>query len=103
MNGSLTIHAPCYRGALIAVAVDGRPAGRTVFSPYDLKIDGLTAGKHEIELNLYGNRVNTFGAVHNCDPSRTWFGPDAWRTSDDAWSYEYQLHPTGILKTPWIG
>ncbi len=102
-GGSLTIHAPYYRGALIAVAVDGNRAGRIIYSPYDLTVNGLADGAHQIDLILYGNRVNSFGPVHNCVSTISWVGPNAWRSTDNEWSYEYQLHPTGILKAPWVG
>ena len=29
-----------------------------------------------------------------------WFGPNAWRTVGDAWTYEYRFKPAGILKSP---
>ncbi|MDD2441603.1 MAG: hypothetical protein PHG76_05790 [Eubacteriales bacterium] len=55
---------------------------------------------HELAITLFGNRVNTFGPVHNADRKMTWFGPNAWRTSGDAWSYSYQLKETGLIKAP---
>lgn len=51
---------------------------------------------------LYGSRVNTFGALHNTDERFGWFGPRAWRTTGDSFSYEYQLKRTGILAAPVI-
>ena len=83
-----------------------------------LKIDNATAGAHIIEFKLFGNRINTFGALHNCSYS-TWYGPDIWytyqshrrmlnNTSDNefdytcGWTYEYNLKSTGILTSPVI-
>lgn len=97
-NG-LTVRTPHYRGALVGVSLDGKRVGSIVFAPYTLKIDAAP-GEHELTLTLFGNRVNTFGTVHNCNEFWTWFGPDAWRTFGDEFSYEYQLKATGILKSP---
>ena len=97
-NG-LTIRTPHYRGALVGVSLDGKRVGSIVFAPYTLHVDAAP-GKHEITLTLFGNRVNTFGTVHNCNTGWTWFGPDSWRTFGDEFSYEYKLKETGILKSP---
>jgi len=94
------VHIPRYRGALITAAVDGRRIGAVAFSPYTLTISDVAAGDHLLELTLFGNRVNTFGSVHNCDETWPWYGPNAWRTTGDYWSYEYNLRKTGILKAP---
>ena len=99
---NLTIQVPQYRGALIAVFLDGREVGKVVFSPYKLKIENISPGIHEIEFKLYGNRINAFGAVHNSDESARWFGPDGWRTTDERWCYEYRLQKMGILTAPCI-
>lgn len=96
------IQVPQYRGALVGVTLDGERIGSIVFDPYTVRIPALPKGTHEIGLLLYGNRVNTFGAVHNCDATWTWYGPNAWRTQDDKWSYEYCLKKVGILKSPAI-
>lgn len=97
------IHPFKYAGALLKVSVDGKPAGRIVFEPYNFNTEKLSAGKHTITLTCYGNRNNTFGALHWCSDFRRWFGRDAWRKSGDEWSYEYTLAPAGILASPVIG
>ena len=94
------LHLPQYRGALVMVAVDGARVGPVVYSPYALRLPDLAPGVHELAITLFGNRVNTFGPVHNSDRQMSWFGPNAWRTSGDAWSYSYQLKETGLLKAP---
>lgn len=109
----LYIRCPKYRGALIKVQVDpaerngakGAEAGSfgyIAFAPYQMKVTGLRPGRHVIELTLFGNRVNTFGALHNANEHFWWHGPEEYRTSRDEWSYEYQLKPVGILKCPEI-
>ncbi len=96
---SLKIKASRYAGALIKVKVDGKDAGKIVFSPYTLTVDGVKAGEHEIAFELFGNRYNTFGALHNTTEMK-WAGPNMWSTGGDEFSYEYNLKPTGILAAP---
>ena len=97
-NG-LTVFAPQYRGGLIRVTLDGKEAGRIVYAPYRLDIPA-EAGKHELRLTVYGNRVNSFGALHQCNTSLTWHGPGAWETKGREFSYEYRLKECGLLIAP---
>lgn len=97
----VTVRAPYYKGSLIGVSIDGQRKGSIVLPPYKFSTV-VEAGEHTLELTLFGNRINTFGCLHNCNENCTWFGPDAWRTKGDSYSYEYQLHRVGILKRPEI-
>ena len=65
-------------------------------------LENVKSGKHIIELTLFSNRHNTFGALHNADTDTIWFGPNSWRTVGDAWCYEYKLKDTGIIASPVI-
>jgi hypothetical protein len=98
-GGELEIEAAQFRNPLISVAVDGNTKGRIAFAPYKLNFP-IEKGPHAIEMTVFGNRVNTFGTVHNCDDSTEWYGPDAWRTVGNKWSYEYRLKENGILVKP---
>ena len=108
-NTTLTLEEDCdvefeisyYRGAVVKVLVDGVDRGNIAFSPFKLRVDGLKAGEHKVTFVLYGNRYNTFSALHTllADKKRVYIGPDYWRSVDDAWAYEYQTRPMGILKT----
>lgn len=91
-----------YFGALVSVKVDSVPCGYVITSPFTLTAEGLSAGKHEVEYTLFGNRHNTFSVLHHTAPDkeRCYKGPIFWRSKDDEWSYEYQLKPMGILKKP---
>ena len=102
-NGQLSIRTSYYRGALIGVFVDKKRCGSIIYPPYELKVDGLADGEHEVELELFTNRANCFGPVHNCVENYWWLGPDSWRTEGNEWSYEYMLKPMGILSSPRIG
>ena len=92
------IHIPFYRGALTRVYVDGKPAGITAFSPYMTEVE-LSEGKHCLEFELFGTRINTFGGMHNVTQPK-WVGPNYWRTTGDDWCYEYNLKRVGILSSP---
>ncbi len=96
----LKVRANYYRGSLIKVLIDGKELGKIAFDPYTTAPAHISAGEHEIEWILYGNRYNTFAALHCCGDKRHWFGSDAWYTTDDEWSYDYQLKDTGILASP---
>ena len=101
-DGILEIIATHYRGALIGVAVDGVDIGRIAFQPFTLRAPTLKKGKHRITYTLYGTRYNTLTALHNLNANkkRMYIGPIYWRSENEAWAYEYQTRPMGILKTP---
>lgn len=102
-EGDLTIRANYYRGALIKVRFDGKDAGIIAFDPFALDLGHIEGGEHEVEFTLFGNRINTFGALHNCGDklqSIGWYGSDMWYTDKDEWSYDYQLHDMGIMASP---
>lgn len=102
VGDGLLVHAPYYRGSLIGVTVDGKQAGNIALAPYTVTLPDVKEGSHSIDLTLFGTRVNTFGALHNCNENTTWFGPPAWRSSGDSFSYEHKPKRQGILKTPEI-
>ena len=91
-----------YRGALVGVKLDGTDVGRIAFPPFKLTLGGVSAGSHTLTYTLFGTRYNTFSALHNLNANkrRMYIGPIYWRSEDEAWAYEYQTRPMGILKTP---
>jgi len=101
-GGDLIIEVPQFRNPLLSVRVDGQEKGKIAFAPYVLELGKVGKGKHTIDITAYGNRINSFGTVHNCNDAYFWFGPDAWRTTGNQWSYEYRLKPMGILVSPRI-
>ena len=56
----------------------------------------MGAGSHKLEITAYISRQNAFGPLHLSDRRVTWIGPNAWFSSGDAWTYEYNLYPEGI-------
>ncbi|MDR0719349.1 MAG: hypothetical protein LBF78_06905, partial [Treponema sp.] len=102
-NGRLTVSVTSYRGHLLRVRVDGKDRGVIAYSPYRLTVDGLRGGLHQIELIYFGCRINTFGQLHgNIRDGGFWWGPDSWRGSGPAWTYEYRFWNQGVLKSPEI-
>ncbi len=99
-EGELILEVSHYRGALIRVYLDGEDKGALFLAPYRKSLGHVKQGRHEMKLCLYGNRMNSFGAVHNADAAETWYGPNLWRTQGSKWSYEYQLSEMGILTSP---
>ncbi|MCL2571388.1 MAG: hypothetical protein FWE11_03215 [Defluviitaleaceae bacterium] len=97
----IKVTASHFRNPLLAVDVDGKRAGIIAWAPYSLEIP-VSPGEHTVDITAFGNRINTFGSVHNCDKAHFFFGPESWRTTGLAWSREYQLKPTGILVSPII-
>jgi hypothetical protein len=96
----MAVKAPKFKSPLLSVALDGRALGAIAFAPFQLELGALSAGRHTVDITAYGNRVNSFGCVHNANEKTFWFGPNAWRTSGDEWAYEYQLKPMGVLVAP---
>lgn len=97
--GCLAIKASDYRGALLSVRVDGKEAGKIIYPPYELKINDLADGEHDVELTVFTHRYNTFGPLHLVNVRESWHGPGAWRSEGANWSYEYVLRPTGVLSS----
>lgn len=91
-----------YRGALVRVDVDGKEAGYIWKSPFRLLTDIMSSGEHKVSFTVFGNRYNTFAALHTLlsDKKDVYTGPDYWRSTGFAWSYEYNTKPFGILKAP---
>ena len=99
---TLTIRVPQYRGSVLGMEMDGVRQGDMAYAPYEYTFTNLQPGEHEVGITVYGNRVNGFGCVHNCDDSTCWFGPDCWRSEGVRWCYEYRLRKSGLLVSPQI-
>lgn len=101
-RGDVSIQISRFRSPLLKVEMDGETAGNIAFSPYCISLGKIVEGIHQLKITSFGNRVNTFGAIHNCNEVERWFGPNAWRSTKEEWSYEYFMKETGILKAPEI-
>ena len=98
----VSVKANAYRGALIKSRIDSGEEKYTVFAPYETKFDEVKAGSHMLNIKLFGNRHNTFAPIHNANTATYYFGPDSFRSSGDAFGYEYFIKDFGIMKSPVI-
>lgn len=98
-EGDYALSVAKFRSPVLSVQVDGKPVGDIAWAPYRVPL-GHLGGQHEIVVTAFGSRVNTFGCLHLTDENWEWFGPHAWRTQGDQFSYEYRLKETGILAAP---
>ncbi|MDR1655516.1 MAG: hypothetical protein LBR96_05905, partial [Treponema sp.] len=99
----LEIAATCYRGHLLRVEVDGEDRGIIAYSPYRLRAAGLKGAARRVDIRYFGSRINTFGQLHaNIRDPGFWWGPNSWRLTGPAWTYEYRFWPQGVLKSPEI-
>lgn len=94
------LQIPHFEGELLSVELDGKFIGRVAFPPYAICLGNLSQGTHLLNITLFGDRNNAFGAVHFFDTHNTWNSPQMWHSSGPAWSYEYQLENLGILTAP---
>ena len=101
-EGEVYMEISRFRSPVLKVKLDGEKAGHIAFSPYRISLGKAASGVHLFQITSFGNRVNTFGAIHNCNEVERWFGPNAWRSTKEEWSYEYFIKETGILKAPEI-
>ena len=86
----------------LSVRLDDQPVGQIAFAPFQLELGRVKKGRHRLDLTCYGHRFNAFGSLHNLNHENLWTEtcPDAWRTVNTYWSYEYQLRPMGIVTSP---
>ena len=100
-EGRLRIDTPKYRGAFIGIKIDGERVGELILSSDSFETHCIAPGIHLVEMILYGNRYNTFGALHSaCDSRRNEVRPSCWRERGKMWCDEYNLRPIGILTAP---
>ncbi len=98
--GEYVLACTMFRNPVLKVCVDGKDCGNIAFEPYEAKLGYLENGNHTIEITAFGHRYNSFGAIHNCQYSRRWHGPDAWRVEGDDYAKHYMLKEIGIQKEP---
>ena len=101
-GGKLNFRSSRYRGALQIVSLDGGEEIPVIYTPYTVDLGQPEAGRHTVDLTLFGHRRNGFGPVHLADLVARWVGPGAWRTENDMWCYDYQICEEGVMCTPTI-
>jgi hypothetical protein len=99
-GAALRVALPHIGGPLAKLSLDGQDAGRIWLPPWRLELGAQAAGRHDLAITVFGNRRNSFGAVHCHCAGWRWWGPGSWRTTGDQWAYEYELRPMGLLTAP---
>ena len=101
-GGDIEFHSPQSKGILQTVRLDDGKEIPAIYPPYTVGFENVGAGKHIVNVTLYGHRRNGFGPVHLANLKETWIGPTAWRTEGEAWCYDYMICEEGIMTTPRI-
>ncbi len=101
-GGEVRVRLPQYRAAVFECLIDDSTPILGAFAPYTVSLGTPTAGHHRVKITLYISRTNTFGHLHCADTKLSYASPAAWRTSGDAWCYEYRLTDEGLLTAPQI-
>ncbi len=99
-DDNLSVMIPHFEQPVCTVSVDGKRTGTVALSPYSAPLGKLGEGEHTVEITAFGNRFNTFAALHMYDEAARWYGPDKWRVKGARWSYEYNVRRSGITATP---
>jgi hypothetical protein len=97
----MALRVPRFNAPLLAVAVDGQRIGHIIKSPHRLELP-RSADKVRLDLTCFGDRINTFGPLHNCNPQEYLWNPTAYRTCNEHWTDGYVIRPKGICVAPII-
>lgn len=100
--GRWMLKVPQYVGALLVVTLDGRRMGQIIGEPYSIDLGMVSNRIHEIQITCFGTRFNTFGQLHNSNRFEAYFGPKSWRSTNEQYSYIYQIKSAGILIEPFL-
>jgi hypothetical protein len=99
-GGAVKVRSSQYKGIMQSMTLDGGQEQPAIYPPYTVRFDDVAPGRHTLDITLYGHRRNGFGPVHLANLKETWIGPDAWRSTGEAWCYDYMICEEGILTTP---
>lgn len=94
------LEATQFNQPVLGVDADSERKGVIAIAPYRVSLGNLSEGDHSVDITAFGNRINTFGQIHNSHIAERWYGPHAWRSEGYKWTYEYRLWPCGILTAP---
>ena len=91
------VHIPKFKAPLLGIRLDGLKRDIIAYSPHRASLGILPRGHHEITVVLYGNRFNSFGALHNANTNYVWYGNASYRTTGEEWTDGYMLRQAGIM------
>ncbi len=98
---SLKVKLGLFCTPCIAVNLDGKRVSNVSLAPHTADLGYLSEGEHTLEIEISASRINTFGPLHITSAfTSTWYGPSAWRTTGDQWSYDYYIKESGLLGAP---
>ena len=86
----------------VTVELDDKRISNVSLAPHTANLGELLEGEHILDFTVYASRINTFGSFHWTHRCHHWYGPNAWRSKGEEWSYEYWLKESGILTAPRI-
>ena len=96
------LEIPHFSSPVMEIFLDGEVKGLIAYSPHRQPLGKMTAGRHMLEITVFGNRYNAFGTLHNANDEFKWYGPDSYRTTGSQWTETYLLRPMGVLSRPLI-
>ena len=96
------LHVPRFAAPLLALDSDGKRLGLILAKPFRLVLPAGKPGPMSLDITCFGDRVNTFGTLHNSKVHERWCGPPAWRTEGEEWTDGYVIRPSGLLVEPII-
>lgn len=73
----LILRSAQYRGSLQTARLDNGREKNLIYPPYTANLGTVSAGLHTVDMMLYGNRYNAFGAIHLSDRKERWIGPNS--------------------------
>ncbi len=98
---ALTVRLPEWAGSAARVLLDGREAGVIAYPPHELQIEEhLTAGRHELAIDVFGNMKNMMGPPFSdgLPGIWTWEVHPEHTPDGDA----YRLFTCGMMRPPQV-
>ncbi len=98
---NVIVRAGEFQGPVAAVVVDGQEVGPVLHPPYEIVIPGtLTAGKHSVGIDVYGNVKNMMGSHFFTGTPGIWsfqYNPESMPPGSD-----YNFTPNGLVGEPTV-
>ncbi len=98
-DAPMALRIPKFHAPLIVVDVNAKRVGRIIRPPHLVELPPIS-GEVQFDLTCFGDLINTFGCLHNCNPQERWWGPPAYRTRGEHWTDGYDIRPKGIVVAP---
>jgi len=97
-DSPVEITADEWAGSGIALSIDRSPLKLLLSPPWKLVSDKLSAGRHSLQIKLYGSCRNAMGPFY-LDPMPDWIGPNEFKRLQ---TQDKQLVPFGLQSLPEI-